>query len=720
MTNIDTILKSINEKFNQLEERLKLLEQSENSGNNAASSLKNAVRVTGTLETPKINKVDLSSFKLVEVYNDIPSLLANSAIEVTLTAESYRGNTNGEIFLENSGNGNYWVIAKDDIIYWLLPKDNLKINIHKLKTIKSLFRFQGEKPEDAVEFTLVKPAKVSLMPNGQQWKLEKPGVLYLGNGTQSTKLQSELELTNQERERLQSLLGQLRQEHQQLQPQLEQFHQEYQQLQSQLKQSRQKSQRFESQLQQLVEQVSHLHGQLEHQFEQFTQERSLLQSQFLERQDALYRANEERFLQIQLQMEFLIRTEVAKIEQNLKTNYKNDSLENGDDTLLQREMSVGYQDILTTASASQNTPVNQHLSEQVDWEAFDRADVSEIATQQESQISIDDLLEDAASNPEPALATDTDYRETSKPNSVPWQTAQPIHTLTSHTEAVRAIAISPDSRILASASFDKTIKIWNLKTGEAIGSLTGRPKLNAIAISPDGQMIIGGGDDSTIKIWNLATAESTALTGHSDWIRCIAISPDGQTLASGSRDETIKIWNLQTRSVLRTLTGHDGTVLAIAISPDRQTLASGSADKTIKLWNLQTGQLLHTLTQHSDLIWSVTISPDGQTLASGSRDNTIKLWNMNTGELQNIFVGHSEGVWSVTISPDGQTLASGSGDKTIKLWKLVTGELLCTLTEHSNEVYGVAFSPADNSLSQGIDSMLVSSSRDNTIKIWKN
>lgn len=719
MTNIDTILERISENFNQLEERLKLLEQSENSGNNA-TSLKNAVQVTGSLEIPKINRVDLSVFKLVEIYNDVPQVLANSAVEVSFTAESYRGNTNGEIFLEKSGKGNYWVIAKDDLTYWLLPKGNLKINFHKLKTIISLFKFQGEKPEDAVEFTLVKPAQVTIMPNGLQWKLKKTGVLYLGNGTQSTKLQSELELTNQERERLQSLLGQLRQEHQQLQPLLEQFHQEYQQLQSQLKQSRQKSQRFESQLQQLVEQVSHLHGQLEHQFEQFTQERSLLQSQFLERQDALYRANEERFLQIQLQMEFLIITEVAKIEQNLNTNYKNDSLENGDDTLRQRELSVGYQDILTTESASQNTPLNQHLSEQIDWEAFDRADVSEIATQQESQISIDDLLEDAASNPEPALATDTDYRETSKPNSVPWQTAQLIHTLTSHTDAVRAIAISPDSRILASASFDKTIKIWNLKTGEAIGNLTGKSKLNAIAISPDGQMIIGGGDDSTIKIWNLATAESTALTGHSDWIRCIAISPDGQTLASGSRDETIKIWNLQTRSVLRTLTGHDGTVLAIAISPDGQTLASGSADKTIKLWNLQTGQLLHTLTQHSDLIWSVTISPDGQTLASGSRDNTIKLWNMNTGELHNTFLGHSEAVWSVDISPDGQTLVSGSGDKTIKLWKLITGELLCTLTEHSNEVYDVAFSPADNSLSQSVGSILVSSSRDNTIKIWKS
>jgi WD40 repeat protein len=720
MTNIDTLLKSIIEKINQLEERLKLLEQSEKSGNNAASSLKNAVRVTGALETPKINRVELSVFKLVEIYNDVPQVLANSAVEVSLTAESYRGNTNGEIFLEKSANGNYWVIAKDDLTYWLLPKDNLKINIHRLKTIKSLFRFQGEKPEDAVESTLVKPAKVSLMPNGQQWKLEKPGVLYLGNGTQSTKLQSEQELTNQEREQLQSLLGQLRQEHQQLERQLEQFHQEYQQLQSQLKQSRQKSQGFESQLQQLFQQVSHLQEQLDHQFEQFTQERLLLQSQFLELQDALYRRNEERLLQIQLQMEFLIRTEVAKIEQNVKTNYKNDSLENGDDTLLQREMSVGYQDILTTESESQNTPLNQHLSEQVDWEAFDRADVSEIATQQESQISIDDLLEHAASNPEPALATDTDYRETSKRNSVPWQTAELIHTLTGHTDVVRSIAISPDSRILASASFDKTIKIWNLKTGEAIGSLTGRSKLCAIAISPDGQMIIGGGDDSTIKIWNLATAESTALTGHSDWIRCITISPDGQTLASGSRDETIKIWNLQTRSVLRTLTGHDGTVLAIAISPDGQTLASGSADKTIKLWNLHTGQLLHTLTQHSDLIWSVTISPDGQTLASGSRDNTIKLWNMNTGELQNIFVGHSEGVWSVAISPDGQTLASGSGDKTIKLWKLVTGELLCTLTEHSNEVYDVAFSSADNSLSQSVGSILVSSSRDNTIKIWKS
>ncbi|MDM3857430.1 MAG: hypothetical protein PT120_21700 [Aphanizomenon gracile PMC649.10] len=284
-------------------------------------------------------------------------------------------------------------------------------------------------------------------------------------------------------------------------------------------------------------------------------------------------------------------------------------------------------------------------------------------------------------------------------------------TLNGHSDLVRSVAYSPDGQTLASGSGDKTIKLWDVKTGNLLQTLTGHSDLVlSVAYSPDGQTLASEGDD--IKLWNVKTGKLLqTLEGHSSSVWSVAYSPDGQTLASGSKDNTIKLWNVKTGNLLQTLKGHSHWVNSVAYSPDSQTLASGSLDKTIKLWNVKTGNLLQTFTGHSDRVISVAYSPDGQTLASGSEDKTIKLWNVNTGELLQTLEGHSNWVISVAYSPDGQTLASGSKDNTIKLWNVKTGNLLQTLTGHSDLVLSVAYSPDGQTLASG--------SLDKTIKIWR-
>ena len=285
-------------------------------------------------------------------------------------------------------------------------------------------------------------------------------------------------------------------------------------------------------------------------------------------------------------------------------------------------------------------------------------------------------------------------------------------TLSGHTSMVWSVALSPDGQTLISSSGDKTIKIWNLRTGELRSTLSAHADMVlSIALSPDGQTLASGSWDRTIKIWNLRTGEPrSTLSERSKQIWSMAISPDGQSLVAGSGN-IIKLWNLRTGELRRTFSGHSDTVWSVAISPDGQTLASGSKDKTIKIWNLGTGELLRTLSGHSNRVRSVAISPDGQTLASGSWDKTIKIWNLQTGELKSTLLGHSGYINSVAISPDGQILASGSDDHTIKLWNLNTGKLLRTLTGHSGNVNCVTFS-ADGKT-------LVSGSGDKTIKIWR-
>lgn len=287
------------------------------------------------------------------------------------------------------------------------------------------------------------------------------------------------------------------------------------------------------------------------------------------------------------------------------------------------------------------------------------------------------------------------------------------NSLTAHTEWVNSLAISADGETLVSGSADKSIKIWNLKTGALKTTLSLHSDVvNSVAISPDGKTVVSGSKDGTIKIWNLPTGTLKAtLTRSEARVDSVVISPDGQTLVSGGGDNKIKIWNLQTGELKHTLNGHNKSVMALAISSDGQTLASGSADSTIKIWNLQTGDLKNTLTNHKDVIFAVAISPDGKTLASGSYDRTIKIWDLQTGDLKNTLTEHRYAVSSVAITPDGQTLASASWDNTIKIWNLQTGALKTTLTGHSDLVYTVAISSDGKTL--------VSGSKDKTVKIWR-
>ncbi|MEH2248526.1 WD40 repeat domain-containing protein, partial [Nostoc sp.] len=108
-----------------------------------------------------------------------------------------------------------------------------------------------------------------------------------------------------------------------------------------------------------------------------------------------------------------------------------------------------------------------------------------------------------------------------------------------------------------------------------------------------GKTLASASGDKTIKLWNLDThKEITTLRGHSDSVFSIVFSPDGKTLASASADKTIKLWNLDTRKEITTFRGHSDLVTRVVFSPDGKILASASFDKTIKLWNLNLDDLL--------------------------------------------------------------------------------------------------------------------------------
>ena len=294
---------------------------------------------------------------------------------------------------------------------------------------------------------------------------------------------------------------------------------------------------------------------------------------------------------------------------------------------------------------------------------------------------------------------------------LPTQTWQCLHTLIGNS-AVNSVALSPDESILASASDNKTIRLWNLETGQAISTITGHSQgVTSVAFNPDGTILATASGDRTIKLWNLNDyQEICTFSGHSHAVKSVAFGPQGHLLASGSWDKTIKLWDVQTGVQESTLTGHGLQVASVAFSPCGQFLASASFDRTIRLWELPSG-LSSPLCGHSWAVFAVAFSPDGKTLATGGGDNTVILWDLKTEKPLYTLLGHSWSVVAVAFSPDGETLVTGSWDKTINLWQVSTGKAIATFTGHLDSVTSVAISPSGEIIASG--------SKDKTVKLWQ-
>ncbi|KAN0075156.1 hypothetical protein V8E54_007767 [Elaphomyces granulatus] len=272
-----------------------------------------------------------------------------------------------------------------------------------------------------------------------------------------------------------------------------------------------------------------------------------------------------------------------------------------------------------------------------------------------------------------------------------WSSLEQI--LTGHSRQVNSVAFSPDGKRVVSGSYDSTVRVWDIATGQADQTLTGHSRaVTSVAFSPDGKKVASGSSDQTVRVWDITTGQADqTLTGHSGTVNSVAFSPDGKKVASGSRDSTVRVWDITTGQADQTLTGNSDVVTSVAFSPDGKKVVSGSDDRTVRVWDITTGQADQTLTGHSNGVTSVAFSADGKKVVSGSHDSTVQVWDITTGQADQTLTGHSDAVTSVAFSQDGKKVVSGSYDTTVRVWDIATGQ--------AEQVGSVSLSPDGKVLS---------------------
>ncbi|MEV4316829.1 AAA family ATPase [Actinocrispum sp. NPDC049592] len=310
--------------------------------------------------------------------------------------------------------------------------------------------------------------------------------------------------------------------------------------------------------------------------------------------------------------------------------------------------------------------------------------------------------------------------------------AMPI--LGGHTGSVYETTFSADGKMLATAGFDNTVRLWDVQDrghpkplGEPIRAHTSW--VTSAVFSPDSKRLATAGDDKTIRVWDITDPAKpvalAAIPGEGGTIYSMSFSMDGTTLATANEDTFPRLWQVSDPAhprLLAKLTGHSGPVRSVEFASDGRTLGTAGDDKTVRLWDVSTLAtpipLGQPLTGNADSVHSVTFSPDSKLVATAGEDKTVRLWSIADREhpqpLGQPITTHSSPVWEVAFSPDGQMLASAGMDSTARLWNLTDPtnpqQVGLALASSNSGTYTVAFGPDSHTV--------VTGSADGSTSLW--
>lgn len=259
------------------------------------------------------------------------------------------------------------------------------------------------------------------------------------------------------------------------------------------------------------------------------------------------------------------------------------------------------------------------------------------------------------------------------------ETGQLLATLDGHSSSITSLAFSADGRTLASASNDKTVRLWDLNSRESIRTLELGHPVTAVALSSDGKLlaavidlsVIGNVSGSTqISLWDLVNGRERNTIQPGLPALQIAFSPDSKSLAWANLEHAIGICDIESGVVSKPF-NIGGSVRAVAFSADGRSIIAaggGGAWPTLALCDRRTGEL-HQLKGHQVHVWAVASSANAMSAVTGGYDGTLNLWDMKDGRLLKSFSGHSRGISSLAITPDGKCIASASV-RQVRIWRV--------------------------------------------------
>jgi RNA polymerase sigma factor (sigma-70 family) len=281
----------------------------------------------------------------------------------------------------------------------------------------------------------------------------------------------------------------------------------------------------------------------------------------------------------------------------------------------------------------------------------------------------------------------------------------PIHVFRSHTRPVTAVAFAPNATVLATGSHDKTIRLWNARSGREICTLCGHTGgVLSIAFSPDGALLASGGGDHTVRLWDVDTRrERVCLTGHKNLVLAVSFSQDGRSVASASADETVRLWDVAAGRESGVLKGHPSLVRAVAFTPDGQSLLSAGniapdgGGGGFRVWDAATGgERSVPLVGALRGAGAMALAPDGKAVAVAMTDpatnrQVIRILEVVTGRVR-AELADADGVQNLVFAPDARTLAVGLG-RGIRLWDVGTGRATSLHDMGRGSFHRAAFSP---------------------------
>ncbi|MBI5931120.1 MAG: WD40 repeat domain-containing protein [Chloroflexi bacterium] len=296
-------------------------------------------------------------------------------------------------------------------------------------------------------------------------------------------------------------------------------------------------------------------------------------------------------------------------------------------------------------------------------------------------------------------------------------TGEKIGTLEGHTEAILDVVFSPDGTLIASDSRDQTVRVWDTTTVTELASFPKGETLDSPMVFTPNSLIWGTSESVqaeaggyTIHTWNHKTGEESVLVRHvtiqsGTYLSAMALSQDGQYLAVGANFE-LHVWNVESGELAWTQDDHSLKLINydLAISPDGQWVASATTDlgglaDAIRIFDRATGRLNKAFDDYVGVVNHVDFSEDGTWLAASGYDGTLRVWDTATFTEQGRVTGHYGAADHLAMSNDGSRLAAGGFDHVVRVWDMTTGAELSTLEPGwFASIEGVAWSPNDSNL----------------------